>query len=65
MDKVNGVIIGIFEDFFIDGCLSNFFFCKGIVFDMEIGLFCIDNEFEKEVCLVGYGNKYVMVWKVL
>ena len=38
---------------------------KGIVFDMETGLFRIDNEFEKEVRLVGHGNKYAMVRKAL
>ena len=35
------------------------------VFDMETGLFRIDNEFEKEVRLVGHGNKYAMVRKAL
>ena len=58
MDKANGVTIGTPEDLSIDGCLSNFFSRKGIVFDMETGLFRIDNEFEKEVRLVGHGNKY-------
>ena len=53
------------EDLSIDGCLSNFFSRKGIVFDMETGLFRIDNEFEKEVRLVGHGNKYAMVRKAL
>ena len=32
---------------------------------METGLFRIDNEFEKEVRLVGHGNKYAMVRKAL
>jgi iron complex transport system ATP-binding protein len=59
------VTIGTPEDLSIDGCLSNFFSRKGIVFDMETGLFRIDNEFEKEVCLVGHGNKYAMVRKAL
>lgn len=48
MDKANGVTIGTPEDLSIDGCLSNFFSRKGIVFDMETGLFRIDNEFEKK-----------------
>ena len=65
MDKANGVTIGTPEDLSIDGCLSNFFSRKGIVFDMETGLFRIDNEFEKEVRLVGHGNKYAMVRKAL
>lgn len=65
MDKVNGVTIGTPEDLSIDGCLSNFFSRKGIVFDMETGLFRIDNEFEKKIRLVGHGNKYAMVRKAL
>lgn len=65
MDKVNGVTIGTPEDLSIDGCLSSFFSRKGIVFDMETGLFRIDNEFEKEIRLVGHGNKYAMVRKAL
>lgn len=65
MDKVNGVNVGTPEDLSIDGCLSNFFSRKGIVFDMETGLFRIDNEFEKEVRLLGHGNKYAMVRKAL
>ena len=65
MDKVSGVTIGTPEDLSIDGCLSNFFSRKGIVFDMETGLFRIDNEFRKEVRLVGHGNKYAMVRKAL
>ena len=65
MDKVNGVTVGTPEDLSIDGCLSNFFSRKGIVFDMETGLFRIDNEFEKEVRLLGHGNKYTMVRKAL
>lgn len=65
MDKVSGVTIGTPEDLSIDGCLSNFFSRKGIVFDMETGLFRIDNEFQKEVRLVGHGNKYAMVRKAL
>lgn len=65
MDKMSGVAIGTPEDLSIDGCLSNFFSRKGIIFDMETGLFRIDNEYKKEVRLVGHGNKYAMVRKAL
>lgn len=65
MDKMSEVTIGTPEDLSIDGCLSNFFSRKGIVFDMETGLFRIDNDFQKEVRLVGHGNKYAMVRKAL
>lgn len=65
MDRMSGVTIGTPEDLSIDGCLSNFFSRKGIIFDMETGLFRIDNEYKKEVRLVGHGNKYAMVRKAL
>lgn len=45
MDKMNGVIIGILEDLLLSGKLSSFFVCKGIVFDLEMGLFWVDNEY--------------------
>lgn len=65
MDKAAGVTIGTPEDLSIDGYLSSFFSRKGIVFDMETGLFRIDNEFDKQIRLVGHGNKYSMVRKAL
>lgn len=65
MDKDTGVTIGTPEDLSIDGHLSNFFSRKGIVFDMETGLFRIDNEFDKQIRLTGHGNKYSMVRKAL
>lgn len=65
MDKTTGVTIGTPEDLSVDGYLSSFFSRKGIVFDMETGLFRIDNEFNKQIRLVGHGNKYAMVRKAL
>ena len=65
MDKTTGVTIGTPEDLAIEGCLSHFFSRKGIVFDMETGLFRIDNEYNRQIRLVGHGNKYAMVRKAL
>lgn len=65
MDKVNGVTIGTPEDLSLNGSLSNFFARKGIVFDLETGLFRVDNEYTFQIRLVGHGQKYAMVRKAL
>ena len=65
MDKVNGVTIGTPEDLSLNGSLSHFFARKGIVFDLETGLFRVANEYIGEIRLVGHGQKYAMVRKAL
>lgn len=65
MDKERGIAIGTPEDLSLSGKLSSFFSRKGISFDMESGLFRIDNDFNRELHLVGYGCKYSMVRKAL
>lgn len=65
MDKERGIAIGTPEDLSLSGKLSSFFSRKGISFDMESGLFRIDNDFNRELRLVGYGCKYSMVRKAL
>ena len=65
MDKANGVTIGTPEDLSLSGKLSNFFARKGIVFDLETGLFRVDNEYTAKIRLVGHGQKYAMVRKAL
>lgn len=65
MDRTAGVTIGTPEDLSIEGCLSHFFSRKGIVFDMETGLFRIDNAYNRQIRLTGHGNKYAMVRKAL
>lgn len=65
MDKVNGVTIGTPEDLSLSGTLSNFFARKGIVFDLETGLFRVANEYTAQIRLVGHGQKYAMVRKAL
>ena len=65
MDKANGVTIGTPEDLSLNGSLSRFFARKGIVFDLETGLFRVDNEYTAQVRLVGHGQKYAMARKAL
>lgn len=65
MDKANGVTIGTPEDLSLNGNLSSFFARKGIVFDLETGLFRVDNEYTSQIRLVGHGQKYAMVRKAL
>lgn len=65
MDRQKGVTIGTPEDLSLDGYLSSFFMHRGISFDMESGLFRIDNEFRKQIRLTGKGNRFAMARKAL
>ena len=65
MDKEKGINTGTPEDLALSGYLSGFFACKGIVFDMETGLFRIDNQYDRKIRLIGNGQKYAMVRKAL
>lgn len=65
MDKTNGISTGTPEDLALSGHLSGFFARKGIVFDLETGLFRIDNHYTTQVRLVGEGQKYAMARKAL
>lgn len=65
MDREKGISTGTPEDLALSGYLSGFFARKGIVFDMETGLFRIDNPYDKKIRLVGDGRKYAMVRKAL
>ena len=58
MDKANGVTIGTPEDLALNGSLSSFFARKGIVFDLETGLFRVDNEYTTQIRLSGHGQRY-------
>ncbi len=65
MDRQHGITIGTPEDLALEGHLSGFFARKGIVFDMETGLFRVENQYSSQVRLVGHGQKYAMVRKAL
>ena len=65
MDREKGISTGTPEDLALSGYQSGFFARKGIIFDMETGLFRIDNQYDKKIRLVGGGQKYAMVRKAL
>ena len=65
MDRQHGITIGTPEDLALEGHLSGFFARKGIVFDMETGLFRVENQYSSQVRRVGHGQKYAMVRKAL
>ena len=65
MDKPAGMRIGTPEDLSLNGSLSNFFAYKGIIFDTNTGLFRIENESQKQIKLIGHGQKFAMVRKAL
>lgn len=65
MDKERGVTVGTPEDLSLDGSLSTFFARKGITFDIETGLFRVDNVLNREIKLIGDGQPYAMVRKAL
>lgn len=65
MDKEHGVTVGTPEDLSLSGSLSTFFTRKGITFDMETGLFRVDNKYTHEIRLIGEGQQYAMVRKAL
>lgn len=65
MDKTQGLTVGTPEDLSLNGDLSTFFARKGITFDMETGLFRVNNEYTHQIRLSGHGRKYTMVRKAL
>lgn len=65
MDRQSGIKIGTPEDLSLDGSLSSFFARKGIIFDQDTGLFRIENESNRQIKLLGHGQKYTMVRKAL
>jgi iron complex transport system ATP-binding protein len=48
MDRQHGITIGTPEDLALEGHLSGFFARKGIVFDMETGLFRVENQYSSQ-----------------
>lgn len=65
IDHQSEVSIGTPEDLALTGKLSSFFARKGIIFDMETGLFRIENSYNKQIKLIGHGQKYAMIRKAL
>lgn len=65
MDKQTGIRIGTPEDLSLNGNLSHFFARKGIIFDQDTGLFRVENDYTKQIKLLGHGQKYAMIRKAL
>jgi len=65
MDREKGVTIGTPEDLALQGRLGGFFTRKGITFDMESGLFRIENECTRTVRLTGHEPIRSLVEKAL
>ncbi|MFR9648958.1 MAG: ABC transporter ATP-binding protein [Rikenellaceae bacterium] len=60
-----GVHVGVPEDLALDGTLSRFFQRKGVIFDMQQGLFRIDYQSNRKAQLIGEGDSYTMARKAL
>lgn len=65
MDDQTRIHIGTPEDLSLNGSLSGFFARKGIIFDKETGLFRVENDFDRQIRLVGHGQYYAMIRKAL
>ncbi|MBN1988412.1 MAG: ABC transporter ATP-binding protein [Bacteroidales bacterium] len=65
MDDRAPIRVGTPEDLSLNGDLSGFFARKGILFDRETGLFRVENDFDRQVRLVGHGQRYAMIRKAL
>lgn len=67
LDKIQGVEIGIPEDLALNGALGRYFEREGVVFDIGTGLFRIDNQAARMVCLTGnrHTSRFKMVKKAL
>ncbi len=65
VDKAHGLRIGTPEDLSLDGDMSRFFEREGVVFDLESGLFRIDNQLKGEITLTGEGPRAAMAAKAL
>ncbi|MBD5321581.1 MAG: ABC transporter ATP-binding protein [Bacteroides sp.] len=65
IDKERGVEIGTPEDLALSGELGAYFKREGVAFDIETGLFRIDNRLDCEIRLIGGGTRYNMVRKAL
>lgn len=65
IDKKYGVRTGTPEDLALAGELGRYFEREGVVFDLDSGLFRIDNRMEHHILLTGEGARYNLVRKAL
>lgn len=65
MDDAKQLHIGTPEDLALNGDLSRFFQQKEIIFDETTGLFRIENDYEREIKVIGHGYLFSMIRKAL
>ncbi len=65
IDKPHGVTVGTPEDLALSGDLERYFIREGILFDMESGIFRIDNKTTSTIQLIGKGRRAAMARKAL
>lgn len=65
LSKTLGLTIGTPEDLALDGDMNRYFERPGVSFDADSGLFRVNHEIEREVCLRGEGPVFVMARKAL
>ncbi len=65
LDKIHGVTVGTPEDLALKGDLSRYFQKKGVIFDVDTGLFQINHSLNNRVYLVGEGAPANLVRKAL
>jgi iron complex transport system ATP-binding protein len=63
MDTEHGIQTGTPEDLSLNGNLSGFFARKGIVFDPNTGLFRVENDCDRQIKVMGHGQRYTMIRK--
>jgi iron complex transport system ATP-binding protein len=65
MDKEKGIHTGTPEDMALNGQLNSFISKEGIVFDINSGLYRINNQYSRQIRLTGKGQKFSMMRKAL
>lgn len=65
MESSKELITGTPEDLALEGRLTHFLVRKGISFNEQTGLFDVDNEVTRTVCVMGDGNRVNMLRKAL
>lgn len=65
MDDTKQLHIGTPEDLALSGELSRFFQQKEIIFDETTGLFRIENDYDRDIKVLGHGHLFAMIRKAL
>lgn len=65
LSKTLGLTIGTPEDLALNGDMTRYFDRPGITFDADSGLFKVNHEIKRNVCLMGEGPVFYMARKAL